>query len=96
MAEKNPDEIGALWSRQSRNGEYLSGKITVAGEAVDVVCFVNKHKTLDKHPDWRVLISRPVNRDEANAAGNNPNPEMQTPAAPDYPEDEINPEDIPF
>lgn len=51
------DEIGALWTRLSKNGhEYLSGKI--AGQ--DVVIFPNTHKQPgEKTPDWRVFKSQP-------------------------------------
>jgi hypothetical protein len=53
--EKNPDEIGALWIKTSRNGvEFMSG--TVNG--VDVVCFRSKSKS-DKAPAWNVLKSKP-------------------------------------
>ena len=54
--KKNPDEIGALWKSEMRNGgEYLSG--TVNGEAV--VCFPNTHKqTGDRKPDYRVMKKR--------------------------------------
>lgn len=56
--EKNPDEIGALWSKQGPKGEYLTGEIN--GEKV--VCFRNKSDHV-KAPAWRVLKSKP--REEA-------------------------------
>lgn len=56
--EKDPNEIGALWVKAGRKGEFLSG--TINGE--QVVCFRNDRKT-GKQPDWRVLKSQP--RDEA-------------------------------
>lgn len=55
MAEdRKDDEIGALWTRCSAKGEYMSGKVN----GVDVVCFRNT-KGGDKAPQWRVLRSRP-------------------------------------
>lgn len=54
MAEKNPDEIGALWLKSSERGEYMTG--TVNGQAV--VVFRNDRKT-GNQPDWRVLKSKP-------------------------------------
>lgn len=54
--KKNPDEIGALWSRQSQKGEYLTGTIN----GVAVVCFLNRNKQDgDNKPLWRVLKSKP-------------------------------------
>jgi len=54
--ERDPNEIGAFWEKTSKKGTvYLAGKIN--GE--NVVCFRNKDKKTDKHPDWRVLKSVP-------------------------------------
>lgn len=56
--EKNPDEIGALWIKRSKNGvEFMSGTIN----GVDVVCFRSKG-TSERAPAWNVLRSKP--RDE--------------------------------
>jgi uncharacterized protein (DUF736 family) len=55
MAEKNPDEIGALWMKPSAKGDYMTG--TINGERV--VVFANTKKTSEKSPDWRVLKSKP-------------------------------------
>jgi hypothetical protein len=56
--EKDPAELGALWMKESARGAYMTGTITVNGEAIKVVCFSAK-KTSDKSPDWRVLKSVP-------------------------------------
>lgn len=59
--EKDPKEIGALWSRVSKNGnQFMSGKIN----GVDVVCFKNT-KATGKQPDWRVMKSEPRDGDAA-------------------------------
>lgn len=52
--EKNPDELGALWERESAKGKYFTGEIL----GQKVVIFANK-KASDKAPDWRVLKSKP-------------------------------------
>ena len=53
--ERNPDELGALWLKQSARGDYMTGEIG----GVKVVCFPNTRKTSDRQPDWRVLKSKP-------------------------------------
>jgi uncharacterized protein (DUF736 family) len=63
--EKDPNELGALWAKTSRNGaEFLSGTIN----GVDVVCFKVKTQTA-KGPTWRVLKSQP--RDGQSAGTRN-------------------------
>lgn len=53
--EKDPNEIGALWVKSGRKGDYMTG--TIGG--VKVVLFKNSRKNSDKSPDWRVLKSVP-------------------------------------
>lgn len=54
---KDPNEIGALWLKESKNGNsFFSGKIDGVG---DVVVFANTKKTKENQPDYRVLKSRP-------------------------------------
>jgi hypothetical protein len=50
---KNPDELGALWIKESERGEYMTG--TIGGQAV--VVFKNDRKT-GNQPDWRVLKAK--------------------------------------
>lgn len=53
--EKDPDELGALWTKTSANGKtYMTGEIN----GVKVVCWPAK-QTSDKSPDWRVMRSKP-------------------------------------
>ena len=53
--ERDPNELGALWLKTSRNGhEFLTGTIN----GVEVVCFKNTTKT-GKQPDYRVMKSQP-------------------------------------
>ena len=55
MSERDPNELGALWMKESAKGEYMTGTIN----GVKVVCFKNTRKTSDNQPDWRVLKSQP-------------------------------------
>lgn len=58
--EKDPNEIGALWEKAGAKGPYMTG--TINGEKV--VLFKNGNKRSDKSPDWRVLKSKPREKDE--------------------------------
>jgi uncharacterized protein (DUF736 family) len=51
---RNPDELGALWSKSGKKGEYMTGTIN----GVNVVCFKNDRKE-GNQPDWRVMKSKP-------------------------------------
>lgn len=53
--EKDPNELGALWEKQSARGTYMTGTIN----GVKVVVFHNGKKNSEKSPDWRVLKSVP-------------------------------------
>lgn len=57
MSERETNEIGALWLKQSKKGtKYLSG--TVNGQAI--VIFRNQNKRSEKAPDYRILKSEPL------------------------------------
>lgn len=59
MSERDPNEIGALWEKQSAKGTYFTGKI---GDQ-PVVIFKNGNKREGSNaPDWRVL--KPTPKDE--------------------------------
>ena len=52
MSERDPNEIGALWEKQSAKGTYFTGKISDQ----PVVIFKNGNKREGSNaPDWRVL-----------------------------------------
>jgi hypothetical protein len=61
--EKDENEIGALWIKDGKRGEYMTGEIN----GVKVVVFKNDRKPAgSKAPDWRVLKSIPkADRDES-------------------------------
>ncbi len=56
------DEIGALWRREGKSGQYFTGTINTAkmieGE-VKIVVFPITNKRNDRQPDFRILISKP-------------------------------------
>ena len=62
MSERNPDECGALWLKDSAKGKFMSGQIDGVGA---VVVFKNTRKQPgDKQPDYRVLKARPKSERE--------------------------------
>ena len=56
---KNPNQLGALWIKESDKGQFMSGYLEINGEKINIVCFKNTYKKEDKHPDWEVLKSKP-------------------------------------
>lgn len=64
------DEIGGLWARQGRNGEFLSGRLTLDGQTVEVVVFPNTYKQEgERTPDWRVYRSQPRDQQQNGRSG---------------------------
>ena len=61
--DKNPDELGVLWQKQSSAGNtFLSGKVVCAHcshEQPVVVFGAKQPKKNDKAPDWTVMKSKP-------------------------------------
>lgn len=51
---RDPNELGALWVKAGKRGEYMTGTIN----GVAVVVFKNTGKS-GNQPDWRVLKSQP-------------------------------------
>ena len=73
------EEVGAFWKRKAQNGgqTYLAGYLEGVGK---VVVFTNKHKTADKHPDYRVYKSKPMNTSQSvenDVASNAPQEEAE-------------------
>tara|TARA_Y100000310_G_scaffold295215_1_gene326340 strand:- start:3456 stop:3716 length:261 start_codon:yes stop_codon:yes gene_type:complete len=65
-SEWSQRELGALWKRESPNQKYLTGRLQVDGKDVNVVVFMNKHKTKENQPDFRVYRSK--DRDEVSSS----------------------------
>ena len=62
--QKDPNEIGALWQKQSASGnEFMSGSIEIDGKQIRIVCFAN-NKRKENQPDWKILISKPKEEKE--------------------------------
>lgn len=64
--EKDPDEIGALWTKSGRKGDYFTGSIEMNGEKHAIVIFPNGNKRSDKSPDFRILKAK--RREDAPAS----------------------------
>lgn len=93
-AEKTNDwkkkELGCLWRRESSKGEkYLTGVINLKNlgfdKDVQVVCFSNKDKDKDTHPDIRIYVSekRPAAAAPTPKTAVKTAPPAPTPPAPD-------------
>ena len=52
--EKNPDEIGCLWTKSSAKGDYMTGQVN--GEPIVVFAV---HSKSPKAPQWRILKAKP-------------------------------------
>ena len=68
---KNQNELGALWKKKSKTGlSFLSGYINDHdGQRIDVVVFANSKKSNEKAPDYRLYVSKPMNKEAtANTA----------------------------
>lgn len=87
-------EYGALWIKSGPKGEYMTGNLSIGEQKIKVVAFKNTQKKNPNEPDWRILESKPLtptNTTETPIIANSSVPE-----APEYPEEDINPDDIPF
>ena len=75
------NELGVLWKRQSKSGEkYLTGSLTVPanakpGDVIQVICFSNKTKKAENHPDLRLYISE---KNGGGATASAPKPVVKT------------------
>lgn len=108
MADKEKD-IGALWEKRTQKGApFFSGTITVNGETVKFVAFKNGYKKEEKHPDFRLFLSKPGGEsrpqygDNDQALAETPNPASRgmgpgyMSGGIEYPKEDIDPNDIPF
>lgn len=67
MENKKSDDIGALWLKTSKDGskKYMSGTVTVNGVKINIVVFKNNNKKEDRHPDYNILQSKPMEQKQA-------------------------------
>ncbi len=103
-------DIGAAWEKTSSRGTpYLSIELELNGEKIKLVAFKNGYKELDKHPDWKIYPSddqapqggsyAPTKTQMSAPAPVNPAPDVEPLDSLDsfaYPEESIDPDDIPF
>jgi|TARA_R110000824_G_scaffold64236_1_gene167918 hypothetical protein len=66
-------ELGALWKRQGRNQNYLTGKIKIGEFGVEkevkVVIFTNKNREKNERaPDFIVYESEPAESQDASSS----------------------------
>lgn len=74
-------ELGALWKRSGKNGEYMSGVIEINGVVTTIVLFPIKTKKNERQPDWRIMKAEPKQSEEEKIV--------------EVPQD-LNPDDVPF
>lgn len=74
-------ELGALWKRKGKSGEYMSGVIEINGVVVTIVAFPIKDKKNPNQPDWRIMKSLPKEKKDEEVI--------------EVPQD-LNPDDVPF
>ena len=58
-------ELGALWIKNGRSGDFFSGHIshtTIDGKRLEVVGFRNKNKTSERAPDYILYKSKPLDQ----------------------------------
>ena len=55
---KNPNELGAIWMKESNGNKFYTGKLNVNGEEISIIMFKNDRKEAgSKQPDWRIYRS---------------------------------------
>lgn len=55
-------ELGALWVKNGKSSDFLSGHVAMEGQRVDIVVFRNKNKTSDRGPDYILYKSKPLDQ----------------------------------
>jgi uncharacterized protein (DUF736 family) len=63
-------DVGALWKREGQNQKYLSGYVKVDELGIEkelkIVVFSNKNKNNnEKAPDYRIYLSKPMDKTSA-------------------------------
>ena len=69
----NKNELGALWKKKSKTGlSFLSGYINDHdGQRIDVVVFANTKKSNEKAPDYRLYVSKPLEKQQTQPVAQN-------------------------
>lgn len=72
------ESIGALWEKNSPKGaKYFAGSVEIDGKKIPLVVFKNGYKKEDKHPDWKIFISKPKEERNNEVNENTENTEQQ-------------------
>lgn len=90
------NEMGALWRREDKNGNtYYSGVVKTDEAAYEVVMFQNNYKNKDNQPDLRILrrSNKPEQTEEVKSGEAKQGDYSK---GIEYPQEDINPDDIPF
>ena len=86
--QQNPNELGAIWKKESNGKKFYTGKLTIDGQEISIVMFQNDRKQPGSNaPDWRIYKS---NRPENGGGKPAPRPQSKPaasgkPAAPKAP-----------
>lgn len=52
MSKWTERQRGAFWKKESKNGKYLSGYVTIEGKQYPVTVFPNKYKSKNNQPEF--------------------------------------------
>jgi len=91
-------EAGALWIRNGKKQDFLSGKVKIDGEERKIIVFRNKGKTAaNKAPDYVIYLDADQDKDPFIKRSNAPQNDLNSPIKGDQPvgSDGL-PEDPPF
>lgn len=65
--KENNESMGCLWLKTSKDGKkYMSGTVCVNGVKINIVVFKNNNKKEDRHPDYNILQSKPINNKQVD------------------------------
>ena len=54
------DNIWALWLKNGKNGQFLTGKIKINEDEIKIVIFKNNYKNKDNQPDYTILKAKEI------------------------------------
>lgn len=97
-SEWKEKEIGALWIKNGKQQDFLSGKIEVDGRVQQVIVFRNKGKKPEnKAPDYIVYKDKAIDRSTHKKAETFPGQDLKSPIMGDAQIDMDNlPDEPPF
>ena len=57
MSNWNERKRGAFWKKESKNGKYLSGYVTIDGKQHAVTVFPNQYKEKSNQPEFIIYAT---------------------------------------